>query len=70
MVLGVFALYRRFKRRGQTKAPEQISSESPERLERLERGMEAIAIEIERISEGQRFVTNLLAESRTPAKAL
>ncbi|HEX2724109.1 MAG TPA: hypothetical protein VHM24_14420, partial [Gemmatimonadaceae bacterium] len=33
------------------------------RLERLEQGMEAIAIEIERVSEGQRFVTRLLSES-------
>ena len=28
--------------------------------------MEAIAIEIERISEGQRFVTKLLSESQAP----
>jgi predicted PurR-regulated permease PerM len=35
-----------------------------ERLQRLEQGIEAMAIEIERISEGQRFVTKLLAESR------
>jgi hypothetical protein len=28
--------------------------------------MEAIAIEIERVSEGQRFVTRLLSESQAP----
>jgi hypothetical protein len=33
-----------------------------ERLERIERGVEAMSIEVERISEGQRFVTKLLAE--------
>jgi hypothetical protein len=33
-------------------------------MERLEQGMEAIAIEVERISEGQRFVTRLLSETR------
>jgi hypothetical protein len=33
-----------------------------ERLGRLEAGVDAIAIEIERISEGQRFTTRLLAE--------
>ncbi|MGH9885479.1 MAG: hypothetical protein ACREBE_08110 [bacterium] len=33
-----------------------------ERLLRLEQAMEAIAIEIERIAEGQRFVTKLLTE--------
>jgi hypothetical protein len=32
------------------------------RLERLEQAVDAIAIEIERISEGQRFVTKVLAE--------
>jgi hypothetical protein len=33
-----------------------------QRLERLEQAMDAIAIEIERISEGQRFVTKVLAD--------
>ena len=31
------------------------------RLERLEQSMEAIAVEIERIGEGQRFMTRLLS---------
>ena len=35
-----------------------------ERLQRLEHGMEAIAIEVERISEGQRFVTKLLSDNK------
>jgi hypothetical protein len=35
------------------------------RLERMEQAMDAIAIEIERVSEGQRFVTRLLAEGKT-----
>jgi hypothetical protein len=30
----------------------------------MEQAMDAIAIEIERVSEGQRFVTRLLSESR------
>jgi hypothetical protein len=34
--------------------------ESGERLERLEQAVDAIAIEIERVSEGQRFVTQIL----------
>jgi len=33
-----------------------------ERLERIERAVDAMSIEVERISEGQRFVTKLLAE--------
>jgi hypothetical protein len=34
------------------------------RLERMEQAVDAIAIEIERVSEGQRFVTRLLAEGK------
>lgn len=32
-------------------------------MQRLESAVDAIAVEIERISEGQRFVTKLLTES-------
>jgi hypothetical protein len=32
------------------------------RLERMEQALDSIAIEVERISEGQRFTTKLLAE--------
>ena len=39
-----------------------LPAESGERLERIEQGMDAIAIEVERVSEGQRFVTRLLSE--------
>lgn len=35
---------------------------SEQRLERVEQAVESIAIEIERISEGQRYVTKLLDE--------
>jgi hypothetical protein len=55
----------RTKRRGPAPAA-QLGGESAQRLERLENGMEAIAIEIERVSEGQRFVTRLLSESQPP----
>jgi antitoxin component of RelBE/YafQ-DinJ toxin-antitoxin module len=34
------------------------------RLERMDQALEAIAIEVERISEGQRFTTRLLSEGR------
>lgn len=39
-----------------------LPAESGERLERIEQAMDAIAIEVERVSEGQRFVTRLLSE--------
>jgi hypothetical protein len=43
--------------------PRQVmASGDAHRLERMEQAMEAIAIEVERISEGQRFVTRLLSE--------
>lgn len=37
-----------------------------DRLDRIERSVEAIALEVERVSEGQRFVTKLLAEKAAP----
>ena len=64
-LLALITVWRRFKRRGRRGiAPnkDNLIAESNERLERLEHGMEAIAIEIERVSEGQRFVTRLLSE--------
>jgi len=39
-----------------------VPSETSARLERIEQGLDAIAIEVERISEAQRFTTKLLAE--------
>ena len=36
------------------------------RLARIENALEALAIEIERIGEGQRFLTRLLAQSAIP----
>jgi hypothetical protein len=39
---------------------------SDERLVRVEQAVESIAIEIERVSEGQRFVTKLLNERVLP----
>ncbi len=39
------------------------------RLERMEQAIDSIAIEVERISEGQRFTTKLLSERNTAAPA-
>lgn len=48
-----------------------IPAEMSARLERMEQSIDAIAVEIERISEGQRFTTKLLAEVRdTPVPSL
>jgi hypothetical protein len=59
---------RRWRKAARKREPLMLSADS-ERLQRLETGMEAMAIEIERISEGQRFVTKLLSESRQPESA-
>jgi hypothetical protein len=64
LVVG-FVARRAWKRRTRT-VPAQLSADAGQRLERLEHGMDAIALEIERISEGQRFVTKLLSDSQSP----
>jgi hypothetical protein len=40
------------------------------RLERVEQAVESIAIEIERVSEGQRYVTKLMSERAQPVPLL
>jgi prefoldin subunit 5 len=55
------ALARRVWRRGVatiTKLPAELT----ERLSRLEQGVDAIAVEVERIGEGQRYMTRMMAE--------
>jgi hypothetical protein len=53
-----------WKRSAKPGVPPAVLTETAQRLERLESSVDAIAIEIERISEGQRFVTKLLAEGQ------
>lgn len=43
-------------------APNASSGDDTRRLERVEQAVEAIAVEVERMSEGQRYVTRLLSE--------
>jgi hypothetical protein len=53
------AYARRMEREPSTRElPPDVSA----RLERMEQALDSIAIEVERISEGQRFTTKLLAE--------
>jgi len=58
-----------FRRSSRPAPPPAVFAETAQRLERLEAAVDAIAIEIERVSEGQRFVTRLLSE-RQPAPSL
>lgn len=56
----VRAWAKRLEHRG---APPAIApADVTDRLERIERAVESVAIEVERISEGQRFVTKVLAD--------
>lgn len=58
-------MFRRAYRRDAAGAGQ--SPESTQRMDRLEQAVDAIAIEVERISEGQRFMTRLLTEGSAPA---
>ena len=48
----------------------RIPPEVSVRLERMEQMIEAVAIEVERISEGQRFTTKLLSEGKSSVGAV
>lgn len=52
-----------WKRGSRSPAISSSNTDNFARLERMEQSMDAIAVEIERVSEGQRFVTRLLAGS-------
>jgi hypothetical protein len=58
-----------FRRANRPGPPPGVFTETAQRLERLESSVDAIALEVERISEGQRFVTKLLSEGQ-PAPML
>ena len=46
----------------QPKVPQELQ----QRLERMEQAIDSIAVEVERISEGQRFTTKLLSDRQQP----
>ena len=58
-------------RTGITSLRDELAALDPsvrdDRIERLQQSVDAIAVELERVSEGQRFVTKLMAER--PAKS-
>jgi hypothetical protein len=53
---------RAYARRIESNPKPAIPPEVAARLERMEHAIDSIAVEVERISEGQRFTTRLLAE--------
>jgi hypothetical protein len=58
----VKAWARRFERRHEVQQNAQIE----QRLAAIEQAIETVAVEVERISEGQRFTTKLLADKAQP----
>ena len=56
-------LARAYSRRmdAESRSP-RLPTEIAERLERMEHALDSVALEVERISEGQRFTTKLLSE--------
>jgi hypothetical protein len=66
-----YALVRIFTRRGGAATGTQaLAPELDARLTRIEQAVEAISIEVERVSEGQRFTTKLLSERAAEPAAL
>jgi hypothetical protein len=58
--------YRHKERMATLQAGPERQPDIEARLERIEQAVDTIAIEMERIGEGQRFVTKLLAERPSP----
>jgi tetrahydromethanopterin S-methyltransferase subunit G len=63
------ALARRILRRSPAPAPVAVPADVTSRLERIEQAIDTVAIEVERISENQRFVTRIMAERPANAPA-
>jgi hypothetical protein len=59
---------RAYARRLEGKPTASVPPDVAARLERMEQAIDSIAVEVERISEGQRFTTKLLAD-RVPLPA-
>ena len=61
---------RAYARRLEAKPTASIPNGVAARLERMEQAIDAIAVEMERVSEGQRFTTKLLTERAGDRPAL
>lgn len=66
---GLTVIWTRTRRdlRGQKQAPQLKSDKMDEQIAQLQQSVDAIAVEVERIAEAQRFSTRLLAESNRPS---
>jgi hypothetical protein len=66
MAIGIPIARAYAKRLGQEPNQAALPPEVTARLERMEQALDSIAVEVERISEGQRFTTKLLSERAAP----
>ena len=57
-------LIRSFRRRRNFETPTPLPAVGGERIERMEHAIDTIAVEIERVSENQRFMTRLMTETQ------
>jgi hypothetical protein len=58
------AYARRLWRRGPVSMAAEMPAELTDRLNRLEQAVDAVAVELERVGEGQRYVTRVFTESQ------
>jgi hypothetical protein len=65
-----FGMMRLMWKRATVVPPSKESRESAQRLERIEQAVDAIAIEVERISEAQRYAARILSEGPPAAAAI
>ena len=61
VVLAAITMWYRTKMRGHA-GPSQLPADLTQRMTRMENAIESVAVEVERISEGQRFTTRLLSD--------
>ena len=64
------SISRFFWKVGSAKKHAPQNPENTQRLERMEQAIDSIAIEMERVSEGQRFVTRILSEGGRSSNAI
>jgi Na+-transporting methylmalonyl-CoA/oxaloacetate decarboxylase gamma subunit len=62
LVFGSMLIYAFGKRIQRRESLPRANPETDQRLERIEQAVDAMAVEVERIAEGQRFVTKLLSD--------
>lgn len=64
ILVALYSWVRRLGRGGRSREQGAIGGVPAEQLMRLEQSIDAIAVEVERISEGQRFTARLMAEGK------